>query len=124
MADSSGSAIPRGPLGVVRAMRWSLMGLRAAWRVESSFRLEVYLATLMVPAALWLGSGALERVLMVGSVLLVLAGELLNSALEAAVDRFGPERHELIGRAKDMGSAAVFVLMVNVVFCWSLLLLN
>jgi len=105
-------------------MRWSMLGLRAAWRVESSFRLEVYLALVMVPAGLWFGSDAVERVLMIGSVLLVLVGELLNSALEAAVDRFGPERHELVGRAKDMGSAAVFMLMVNVVVCWSLLLLN
>jgi diacylglycerol kinase (ATP) len=124
MADSSGSAIPRGPGGVLRAMRWSMLGLRAAWRVESSFRLEVYLAVVMVPAGWWFGGDAVERVLMIGSVLLVLVGELLNSALEAAVDRFGPERHELVGRAKDMGSAAVFMLMVNVVVCWSLLLLN
>ena len=90
MADSSGSAIPRGPSGVLRAMRWSMLGLRAAWCVESSFRLEVYLAVVLVPAAWWFGGNAVERVLMIGSVLLVLVGELLNSALEAAVDRFGP----------------------------------
>lgn len=69
-----------------------------------------------------LGQDAVERVLLVGSMLLVLAAELLNSAIEAVIERYGAEYHELAGRAKDMGSAAVFVLMLNVVFCWGLLL--
>ena len=75
-----------------------------------------------VPLALWLGQGGLERAVLSGSCLLVLAAELLNSAVEAVIERYGPEHHELAGRAKDMGSAAVFVLMMNVVVCWGLIL--
>ncbi|MCP1584984.1 diacylglycerol kinase (ATP) [Pseudoxanthomonas mexicana] len=89
---------------------------------ESSFRLEVYLLVVMAPVALWLGQSGLERALMIGSCLLVLAAELLNSAIEAVIERYGPEHHELAGRAKDMGSAAVFVLMMNVLLCWALIL--
>ncbi len=122
MADDTGNHWPRGPLGVVKAARWSLKGLAAAWRHESSFRLEVYLVAVLAPLGLWLGQNALERVLLVGCLLLVLAAELLNSAVEAVIERFGPEHHELAGRAKDMGSAAVFVLMLNVALVWGLLL--
>ncbi len=75
-----------------------------------------------VPLALWLGQSGLERAVLIGSCLLVLAAELLNSAVEAVIERYGPEHHELAGRAKDMGSAAVFVLMMNVVVCWGLIL--
>lgn len=95
-----------------------MQGLRAAWLHESSFRLEVYLFVVLAPLGWWLGQTAVERVLLVGSMLLVLSIELLNSAVEAVIERYGPEFHELAGRAKDMGSAAVFVLMVNVVLTW------
>jgi diacylglycerol kinase (ATP) len=122
MADSNGSHLPRGPVGVWRATLWSLKGLRAAWAYESSFRLEVYLLLVLAPAALLLGNGAVERVLLLGSMLLVLSAELLNSAIEALIERYGAEHHELAGRAKDMGSAAVFVLMLNVILTWALLL--
>lgn len=122
MADGKQTLVPRGPIGVWRAFMWSLKGLVAAFRTESSFRLEVYLVLVLAPLGLWLGADPLERALLVGSLLLVLAAELLNSALEAVVDKVSPEFHEFAGRAKDMGSAAVFVLMVNVVLCWSLLL--
>lgn len=122
MADGKPSLVPRGPVGVLRALRWSLMGLSAAWRLESSFRLEVYLFVVLAPAGWLLGSTPVERALLIGSLLLVLSAELLNSGLEAVVDRWGPEFHEMAGRAKDMGSAAVFVLMINVVLCWGLLL--
>lgn len=122
MADSSGSLAPRGPVGVWRALLWSLKGLRAAWQVESSFRLEVYLFAVFAPLGLWLGQGGIERALLVGSLLLVLAAELLNSAIEAVIERYGAEHHELAGRAKDMGSAAVFVLMLNVILVWVLIL--
>ncbi|MGY6517160.1 MAG: diacylglycerol kinase [Lysobacteraceae bacterium] len=122
MADSNGSLAPRGPRGVVRATLWSLKGLRAAWQVESSFRLEVYLFVVLAPLGLWLGRGPVEQVLLVGCLLLVLAGELLNSAIEAVIERYGAEFHELAGRAKDMGSAAVFVLMMNVLLVWGLIL--
>ncbi|MEO6518141.1 MAG: diacylglycerol kinase [Pseudoxanthomonas sp.] len=101
---------------------WSWQGLRAAWLHESSFRLECYLCLILTPVALWLGQGGIEQALLIGSCLLVLSAELLNSAVEALIERYGPEFHELAGRAKDMGSAAVFVLSLNVLLCWSLIL--
>ncbi len=113
---------PRGPRQILAALVWSAKGLRAAWRHEASFRLEGYLLAPLLPLALWLGEGGVEKALLAGSLLLVPAAELLNSAVEAVVDKVSPEFHELAGRAKDMGSAAVFVLMVNVVLCWGLVL--
>jgi diacylglycerol kinase (ATP) len=121
MADEIGH-MPRGPGRILKAAVWSMQGLRAAWLHESSFRLEVYLLVVLTPLALWLGHTPMERVLLIGSCLLVLAAELLNSAIEAVIERYGPEHHELAGRAKDMGSAAVFVLMMNVLLCWGLIL--
>lgn len=121
MADLYGH-LPRGPAGVLRAARWSLQGLRAAWLHESSFRLEVCLFAVLGPLGWWLGATPVEQVLLIGSCLLVMAMELMNSSMEAVIERFGPERHELAGRAKDMGSAAVFVLMMNVLVVWGLLL--
>jgi len=122
MADEIGH-LPRGPKRIFKAAVWSWQGLRAAWLHESSFRLEVYLLIVLAPLALWLGQTPVERALMIGSVLLVLAMELANSAIEAVIDLHGAEFHELAGRAKDMGSAAVFVLMMNVLVCWVLILL-
>ena len=78
----------------------------------------------MIPLALWLGDDAVEKALMIGSVLLVLVVELLNSAIEAVVDRIGTERHELSGRAKDQGSAAVFIALVIVAITWAFMLFN
>ena len=121
MADVKGH-MPRGPGRILKATIWSWQGLRAAWLHESSFRLEVWLLVVAVPLALWLGDSGLERAVMIGSCLLVLAAELLKSAIEAVIERYGPEHHELAGRAKDMGSAAVFVLMMNVLVCWGLIL--
>lgn len=107
---------------MLMAARWSWQGLRAAWLHESSFRLEVCLFVVLAPLALWLGADPVQRILMIGSLLLVLAVELLNSAIEAVIERYGPEHHELAGRAKDMGSAAVFVMLANVALCWGLIL--
>ena len=121
MADSTGH-LPRDPARILKATKWSLQGLRAAWLHESSFRLEVYLLVVLAPLACWLGENAIERALMIGSCLLVLSAELLNSAVEAVIERYGSEFHELAGRAKDMGSAAVFVLMMNVLMVWGLIL--
>jgi diacylglycerol kinase (ATP) len=121
VADAFGH-MPRGPKRIFKAAVWSWQGLRAAWLHESSFRLEVYLLVVLTPVALWLGQTPVERALMIGSMLLVLAMELANSAIEAVIERYGPEFHELAGRAKDMGSAAVFVLMMNVLLCWGLVL--
>jgi len=77
---------------------------------------------IVIPLGLWLGHGALEKALLCGSPILVLSAELLNSAIEAVVDKVSPEFNELAGRAKDMGSAAVFLLMLNVLLCWTLVL--
>ncbi len=122
MADGKQTYAPRGPLQVWRALNWSLRGLRIAFQVESSVRLEVYLLLVLGPLALWLGQTPLERVVLFGVLLPVLGAELLNSSVEAVVDKVSPEFNELAGRAKDMGSAAVFVLMVNVVVCWAVVL--
>ena len=122
MADSSGSHAPRSPFRAWQAFLWSMQGLRATWAVESSFRLEVYLFVVLAPLAVWLGESGVERAILIGSMMLVLVVEVLNSALEAVVDRWGPEHNELAGRAKDMGSAAVFLSDVNVLICWGFLL--
>ncbi len=122
MADGLTGLTPRGPLGVWNATRWSLQGLREAFRTESSFRLEVYLFLLVAPLALWLGRTTLERVLLFGVLLPVLAAELLNSSLECVIDKLIPDFDELAGRAKDMGSAAVFACMLNVIVVWTLIL--
>ena len=100
-----------------------MKGLRAGWRHEASFRLEACLAIVLVPLGLWLGNGGLEKFALILAPLLVLSAELLNSAIEAVVDKVSPEFHELAGRAKDMGSAAVFLLLVLVLLSWGLILL-
>jgi len=112
----------RGPRQLWNAWRWSWKGLCAAWRHEASFRLEAGLAVVLVPLGLWLGHGALEQLALVAPILLVLSAELLNSAMETIVDMVSPGYHELAGRAKDIGSAAVFVLLVLVVLSWVLVL--
>ncbi len=122
MADSTGSHAPRSPFRAWQAFIWSLQGLRATWAVESSFRLEVYLFVVLAPIAVWLGGSGVERAILIGSMMVVLIVEVLNSALEAVVDRWGPEHNELAGRAKDMGSAAVFLSDLNVLACWALVL--
>jgi len=116
------SSLPRGPRQIGKALVWSAKGLQAGWRYEASFRLEAYLFIIFAPLGLWLGHGGVEKAILVGSLLLVLSAELLNSAVEAVVDKVSPEFHELAGRAKDMGSAAVFLLMLNVMLCWGLIL--
>ena len=121
MADQFGH-LPRHPGRILKATVWSMQGLRAAWLHESSFRLEVYLFLVFGPLGLWLGDTGVERALLVGSCLLVLSVELLNSAIEAVIERYGPEFHELAGRAKDMGSAAVFIAMLNVLLVWGCIL--
>jgi len=98
--------------------------LMGAVKYETAFRHELFCCLFMIPLALWLGDDAVEKALMIGSVLLVLVIELLNSAIEAVVDRIGTERHELSGRAKDQGSAAVFVALVIVAITWALMLFN
>jgi diacylglycerol kinase (ATP) len=104
---------------VVRATGYSLAGLRTAYLTEGAFRQETWAAALLLPAALWLGRGWVETALLAGSVVLVLIVELLNSSLEAAIDRVSLDLHALSKRAKDMGSAAVFlsVLLCGSIWC-------
>ena len=109
---------------VLNAAGYSWAGLTAAFRHEDAFRQEVFLALLLIPLALYLGQTGISRALMIAAVLLVLVVELLNSALEAAVDRISLEHHQLIKRAKDMGSAAVMIALANVVVVWALVLLG
>lgn len=103
---------------LVRATGYSMEGLRAAYRHESAFRQEVWLAVTLLPLALWIGQSWVETALLMGSVLLVLIVELLNSAVESAVDRISFDSHELSKRAKDIGSAAVFLALVLCAGIW------
>ena len=105
---------------IIRAGGYSLKGLKTALRHESAFRQEAALFVILVPAAIWLGNSWLQYVLLIGSLVLVLVTELLNSAIEAVVDRVSDDYHELSGRAKDMGSAAVLITLLNVVFVWAM----
>jgi diacylglycerol kinase (ATP) len=107
---------------IVRATQFSLAGLRAAWREEAAFRQEAIVACVMLPLALWVGRGWLETAFLAACVLLVLLTELLNSAIEAVVDRVSTERHPLAGRAKDLGSAAVMLALVICGLAWGLAL--
>ncbi len=105
-----------------RATGYSLAGLRAAFRHEQAFRQEVYLLLIVVPLGLWLGDNAIEKVLLIGSWFIVMLAELLNSAVEAVVDRIGSEPHELSGRAKDIASAAVMVALALAGLTWFMLI--
>ena len=103
---------------IVLAARFSAQGIASAWRHEAAFRLELIAAVLLTPAAFWLGRDAMEILMLLMSLVFILIVELLNSAIEATVDRIGAEHHELAGRAKDMGSAAVFFSLVVVAAAW------
>lgn len=102
----------------------SMKGFKAAWLNEEAFRMELCLAIIMIPAAFWLGTDVIEKLLLIVSTLIVLLTELLNSAVEAAIDRVGSEQHPLSGRAKDMGSAAVFISLTLVLTVWGLIILD
>jgi diacylglycerol kinase (ATP) len=117
----------KGKTGIRRllnALRYSCDGLREAYRNEDAFRQEVLLALALVPLAFWLKHGATDRALMIGSVLLLIIVELLNSAIEATVDRISLDNHRLAKRAKDIGSAAVLVSLINLAAVWLLVLLG
>jgi diacylglycerol kinase (ATP) len=105
------------------ALRLSLRGLTAAWRHEVAFRLEVVAVAVLLPVSFVIGRTAVERALLIGTLLLVLLVELVNSALEATLDRISLEDHPLTGRAKDIGSAAVFMALLNAAAVWLLILL-
>lgn len=124
--SQTSGVIPPKRKGIPRLMaaaRYSLAGLRAAFASEEAFRLEVLVLVVGAPLALWLGESAVEKVLLIGSLLLLMIVELLNTAVEVLVNRIGSGYHELSGKAKDIGSAAVFVAMVMVAMVWVILLL-
>jgi len=109
---------------VIAAAGYSVAGLKAAFKNEAAFRQELALLLILAPLALWLGDNGVERALLIGSLLLVLIVELVNSAIEAVVDRFGGEQHELSGRAKDIASGAVFIALINVFVVWLLVMVG
>ena len=109
---------------IKNAFIYTFAGLKAAWKNELAFRGEMVVAMIMVPLGLWLGRSAVERALLIASILLILITELVNSAIEAVVDRIGPEKHELSGRAKDMGSAAAFISMVTAALVWIIIVVD
>lgn len=107
---------------LLHSTRYSLQGLKAAYHNEAAFRQEVWLCVVLFPLAVWLGRSPMEWILLIGSCMLVLIVELLNSAIENVVDRIGPEHHELSGRAKDIGSSAVMLSLFVVALTWGLLI--
>jgi diacylglycerol kinase (ATP) len=109
---------------VINATHYSLAGLAAAVRHEDAFRWELTLVVVLSPLALWLGKSGVERALLIGSLIIVLIVELLNSAVEATVDRISFENHRLAKRAKDIGSAAVMLSLVNAGVVWLLIILS
>ena len=109
---------------LINAFGFSVQGLKATYKHEEAFRQEVIVLALAIPLGIWLGDGAVEIILLIGSILLLLIVELMNSEIEATIDRFGGEHHELSGRAKDMGSAAVLVTTVLAAMTWLLILLT
>jgi diacylglycerol kinase (ATP) len=105
---------------VVNATLYSVAGLRTAWRTEAAFRQECVTIAVLIPIAVWLGQSAVQRALLLCSCVFVLIVELVNTAIELVVDRVGTDHHELSGRAKDVGSAAVFTSIALAVLVWGL----
>ena len=118
MGKKSGAGLAR----LRNAFGWSMAGLTATLKHEKAFQQELALCLLLAPIGFWLGETGVEKALLLGALVLVLIVEILNSAIEAVVDRFGGEHHPLSGRAKDMGSAAVFLALANVALVWILVL--
>ncbi len=108
---------------IIKATEYSLAGIKAAWKHEAAFRQELFALTILLPLALFLGKNGIERALLISSIMIVIVTELLNSALEAVVDRVGFELHPLAKRAKDLGSAAVFVSIGIVIIVWALIVI-
>ena len=119
MADSGNKGLKR----LVLATGYSWQGLKASWKNEEAFRQETLLAVVLIPLAVFLDAGQTQTILMIASVLLLLIVEVLNSAVEAVVDLVTKEKQELAGRAKDMGSAAVMLAIINLVVVWSVILI-
>jgi diacylglycerol kinase (ATP) len=115
---------PRGLVRLLRALGASVNGLVGAFRSEAAFRQELGLGVIVIPLGVWFGHSGVERALLIAPMLLILIVELINSAIEATIDRIGYERHALAGLAKDIGSAAVFVSFVLLTAVWLLVLLG
>jgi diacylglycerol kinase (ATP) len=113
---------PTGSVRLLKAFGFSIQGLTAAFRNEAAFRQETYLTLVLIPLAFYLGETGVEKAVLSGVLLLVLITELINSGLEAIVDRIGEEHHELSGRAKDVGSAAVLIALINALIVWGCIL--
>ena len=107
---------------IIAAGGYSWQGLIAAFKHEAAFRQELLLAIILIPMALWLADNGVQSALMIGSLFIILIAEIINSAIEAVVDRISSEHHELAGRAKDMGPAAVFLALANTAITWILVL--
>jgi diacylglycerol kinase (ATP) len=120
MAYSGNTGLTR----IIKAGGYSWRGLKSTFRHEAAFRQELFLCALLVPLGWWLGDTGVERALLLGSLLLILIVELLNSAVEAAIDRVGLEKHMLSARAKDMGSAAVLLSLINAALIWALIVFS
>jgi diacylglycerol kinase (ATP) len=119
MANQNAKGLQR----LINACFFSAAGFKATWTHEEAFRQEVLLFVITTPLAVWLGETTVEKLLLIGSIVLVMLVELLNSAVEAVVDRVGLEHHELSGRAKDIGSAAVMLSLVWAAITWTLILI-
>ena len=122
MNDAAGFKGKKGLTRLINALGYSRDGLRAAWKNEAAFREEILLAAITIPLALFLAKNGVDRALMIGSIILILIVEILNSAVEAVVDKASPEKSELAKRAKDMGSAAVLLSLLNAVAIWACIL--
>lgn len=123
MTDAAAFKGKKGLTRLWNALGYSRDGLSAAWKNEAAFREEVLLAAITIPLAFYLGKTGIDRALMVGSIILILIVEILNSGLEAVVDKASPEKNELAKRAKDMGSAAVLLSLINAAAIWACVLL-
>jgi diacylglycerol kinase (ATP) len=122
MSDAAELKGKTGLRRLINALGYSRDGLLAAWRNEAAFRQEILLAAVAIPLAFYLGKTGVERALLIGSVLLILVVEIVNSAIEAVVDKASPEKSELAKRAKDMGSAAVLLALLNAAAVWACVL--
>ena len=108
----------KGTKRLINAVLFSITGFKSTWKYEEAFRQEIIVTVFLIPVALWASENYIEKILLIGSMVLVLIVEILNSAIEAVVDRSGDEFHELAGRAKDMGSAAVMLTILTAIITW------
>ncbi len=117
-------SLPKSLLRLIKATHYSWNGLKVTFHKEQAFRLELACLVILAPVALWVGESGLEYAVLIGSLLLVLIVEQINSAIESAVDRAGREKHPLSEQAKDMGSAAVFLALINILVVWGLIIFS